>query len=462
MSMRYRWRAGATWRHALAGAGLSLAFAALPVAAEMTQVTPSSTAQTLDLQRLLSHMQVSDPQLLGARAGADAGREQKLRARSGFYPKIDAAWNRDRRNVRTGALEDSEGAVSNTTSWSRQIMLTQPLFNWDIWASYQQADLQAMRAQLQVEQSELELMVRATTAYFDLLMAEDELALARAYEASLREQLGTANRRFKAGEATLTDIRDIEAVLGRAAVEVVAAQSNLSNKRRVVESLYGRSVTGLARLPEGIAVPGLAPADVDFWLEQARASNLDIQLKEIDRKIASQETSRAKGTYMPTVTLSAGYRGQRSDQEYSRSRTTGSLTLQVNIPIFSGFETQHRVGQSLALEEKAAQELQAAQRKSEDAVYESFTLARTGHERIRSLDALVGAARSALEANRIGYRVGNRSESDLLQRSNQLWAAQRDLLRARYETLVHSIRLKALTASLRQEDIAQVNTLLAP
>jgi outer membrane protein len=41
-----------------------------------------------------------------------------------------------------------------------------------------------------------------------------------------------------------------------------------------------------------------------------------------------------------------------------------------------------------------------------------------------------------------------------------LYATRRDLSRARYDTLVNGLRLKAAAGVLREEDLVQVNALL--
>ncbi len=72
----------------------------------------------------------------------------------------------------------------------------------------------------------------------------------------------------------------------------------------------------------------------------------------------------------------------------------------------------------------------------------------------------VKSSESAVQGNRIGHRVGTRLSVDVLNAEQQLYAAQRDLARARYETLMQGLRLKAAAGRLGPDDLQAVNTLL--
>ncbi len=49
---------------------------------------------------------------------------------------------------------------------------------------------------------------------------------------------------------------------------------------------------------------------------------------------------------------------------------------------------------------------------------------------------------------------------DVLNAQQQLYATQRDLAKARYDTLINSLRLKSAAGMLQEQDLVQINTLL--
>ena len=72
------------------------------------------------------------------------------------------------------------------------------------------------------------------------------------------------------------------------------------------------------------------------------------------------------------------------------------------------------------------------------------------------------SSQSALDSNKLGYQVGVRINIDVLNAQQQLYSTRRDLAKARYDTIMNGLRLKSAAGALKEEDVVQVNTLLAP
>jgi outer membrane protein len=62
-----------------------------------------------------------------------------------------------------------------------------------------------------------------------------------------------------------------------------------------------------------------------------------------------------------------------------------------------------------------------------------------------------------LASNKLGYEVGVRINIDVLNAQQQLFAAQRDLSKARYDTLLAGLRLKAAAGQLQSSDISRLS-----
>ena len=70
------------------------------------------------------------------------------------------------------------------------------------------------------------------------------------------------------------------------------------------------------------------------------------------------------------------------------------------------------------------------------------------------------SSNSALESNKLGYQVGVRINIDVLNAQRQLYQTRTDLARARYNTILAGLKLKAAAGSLREEDLQPINALL--
>jgi outer membrane protein len=224
-------------------------------------------------------------------------------------------------------------------------------------------------------------------------------------------------------------------------------------------------------------------------------ANYQVVLRQIALDNAQRETSKAKAGHLPTVDLVAsrsrsslgaagagnfggnfgGGFGSGANtpapgapalaaelDNRGSSYTNSTIGVQVTIPIFTGGATQSRVRQTLALEDQAAADLDTARRNAALSARQAFLGVVSGLAQVRALQTAERSANTSLESNLLGYQVGVRINIDLLNAQDQLFWARRDLAKARYDTLINSLKLKASTANLTDQDVLQLSALLSP
>jgi outer membrane protein len=131
------------------------------------------------------------------------------------------------------------------------------------------------------------------------------------------------------------------------------------------------------------------------------------------------------------------------------------------MPLFAGYAIQNRVKQTLALEEKARADLDAARRTVDLRTRSAFLGVVSGQGQVKALEAAETSSQSALEANQLGYQVGVRINIDVLNAQSQLFQTKRDLAQARYNVLLGSLRLRQANGELTPADLQAIDALLA-
>jgi outer membrane protein len=134
--------------------------------------------------------------------------------------------------------------------------------------------------------------------------------------------------------------------------------------------------------------------------------------------------------------------------------------LQLRMPLYTGGLTQNRIRETLSLEDKALNDLEAARRGVAQGTRVVFWGLQSGRAQVSALEAAESSTKLALEATQLGYRVGVRVNIDVLNAQTQLFNTQRDLARARYDVVVNGLRLRQASGQLRPEDVDAINTLL--
>lgn len=423
--------------------------------------TPAASAA--DLLQVYRDAQSNDAQFASARAQLLATRERLPQARAGLLPNVAGSAGSTRTKIDQHAPVEGDRFINNSL-WALQ--LTQPLFRWDRWETYKQGELATMAGEVSFQQAQLDLITRASQAYFDVLAAQDNLYLARAQKRAIGEQLEQAKRNFEVGTATITDANDAQARYDLATSTEIAAQSALEVSRATLQQITGKPVDELLGLRAQAPIPGPMPADVNAWAAQAEQSNLQVSLANYNLETAERETSKARGGHLPSVDLVASYgytnaTGTQTQVVNQAARYNSSqVGVQLTIPIFAGGAIQSRVRETLALADRAASDLEFARRTAAQNARQTYSGVYNGLAQVKALEAAERSALSAVESNQLGYEVGVRINIDVLNAEAQLFQTRRDLSKARYDTIMNGLRLKASTAVLSEDDVVQINTLL--
>ena len=410
--------------------------------------------------------QAQDAQYAIARKTFDASLEKLPQARAGLLPTLNLTGNK---NLQAGEASFADAAYvqREPNNWSWNLQLTQPLLRWGNWASYQQAEAQVNQAHEQLALAEQDLILRTAQSYFDVLLATESVRVLDAQRKAVEEQWVLAKRNFEVGTGTVTDVHEAHAKYALSQAQRVAAVSELASKQADLERMLGEPMP-LPPVRLAQTLPGIRADHMDAWRSAAATQNPQIRVQQAALAVAQREVDKSASAHMPTLDLvlsrSANYNsGSLSSPTDLESRVnTRQLGLQLNFPLFAGGAAQSKVREALALQEKAAAELALAQRNAESQVRQAFAGVTNGLAQVEALEVAVQAGNSAVEGNKIGFKIGTRIIPDVLNAEQQLFTAMRDLSKARVETIIHGLKLKAATGQLQTTDLAALELLMEP
>jgi outer membrane protein len=206
---------------------------------------------------------------------------------------------------------------------------------------------------------------------------------------------------------------------------------------------------------------------MEEWVKASGEASPTVAQLRLASEIAKKEVERTQAGHYPTVDLSATYGNSSSPASFvpptgpNFDTRSGTLGLTLSIPIFSGGATQSRVKQALANRERAAQDLENSTRTVAQTVRQNYLGVTNGVQQVKALEAALVSSKSSLDATVLGKDVGVRTNVDVLNAQQQLFQAQRDLQQARYNTILAQLRLKSAAGRLKEDDLAEVNRLLA-
>ncbi|MGV7207864.1 TolC family outer membrane protein [Oxalobacteraceae bacterium A2-2] len=429
----------------------------------ITSAMLTLNAQAADLIQVYQQALANDATYASARSSLAAGQERSTQGRALLLPSVSASGSNLRNsgdanpynsiiNARTGKVDTDYH--SNTYT----VQLVQPLFDYGAWQSYQQSKLQQAVSEATFSQARQDLIVRVAQAYFDVLTAQDNLTSTQAQKVATTEQLASAKRNFEVGTQTITDTHEAQAAYDLVVAQEFAAINDLDNKRTALQVIIGAAPGELSPLRPGITISPPSPASVEPWVQSAENANYSVVGAQLAVEIAKREIARNRAGHMPTVNLIA-----------NTSHTTvtgGSITnnnaigVSWSMPLFSGFGVTSKVRETIALEDKARNDLDATKRAAAQSARSAFLGMNSGLAQVKALEAAEVSSKSSLESNKLGYQVGVRINIDVLNAQKLLYSTQRDLAKARYDAIMNGLRLKAAAGSLKEDDLGPVNALL--
>lgn len=452
---------------AMLSAGLTVLFPTHPVWAQSAQDKPLTQFASQDFDGLLQQALQYDKTFQAAMAQHRANLEGKSQALAAFLPNLSFNAQVQKDSSERSALGRSSNSDSKPRAYS--LNLRQALFQPKAWETYQQSELSGQASELALRNAKQDLIVRLAQAYFDVLAAQDTLSTLQSQKTAISEQLAAAKRNFEIGTSTVTDQQEAQARFDLAVAQELGAQNQLALARLQLQTLTGPGpVQALRTLDPQVQLLAPQPQSAEEWATRAARGNLQTLQAELNRQIAAREVSKSKYGHLPTLDL----QGQVLDaQQQVFDTSTGrpfdvaqestTLTLQLNVPIFSGGLTQSQVRQQSALLGKAQADADNARIQGSKTAQAAYLTAMTGLSQVRALDTAVRSSQLALQANRTGYEVGVRINIDVLNAQQQLASAQQSLSRAKYDTLLNLLRLQAAVGQLDETALADLRTVFA-
>ena len=406
-----------------------------------------------------------DARLQAAKADNAAQQEEIGKARSYFRPSVQASAKRGR-NATESTTQGLFGPVEeeffyNTKNYG--VSVRQPVFNAVSIARYSQSKAVAAKSDAVLKSEQSQLIIRTAEAYFNVLYADDNLALARARLEAVEEQLGQARKRYEAGFGTITEVNEAEAEHDIAqAEEIVALHATAHNRRELqnITGIYPDHLHPLEAQKMVLDFPG--PDNQEKWVALSKENNQLIEAARQEIRIATKEVDKNRYAGIPTLDLLAARTWTESDNNFSigSKYDTYSLAVQLSVPIYTGGHTSASVRQAKANRIVAYERLNLQERDVVSSVRQHFEGLAAAIAQIRAYEQAVRSSEIALTGTRKGYSAGFRSNVDVLDAQEKLYLSKRNLAKSRYQFILSRLMLKDAAGMLSEDEVYEINSWL--
>ncbi len=422
----------------------------------------SLPAQAENLLDIYQRAQQNDPVFRAAEQAFFATREIKAQSKALFLPVLNLSGNYNRiyQNYKGSAyLTNSE---QNYTSYGYTLSLRQTIFRNDYLAQYRQADLQVAQASARFNSAAQDLIVRVADAYFQVLAALDNLRFVQAEKQAIAEQLNQTKQRFKVGLTAITDVHEAQSRHDQSVAQEIQARNLVATTRENLRELIGEYPRSLAALAREVPLTPPEPQDVDAWVKTAEERSLPLIVAEKAREIAREEIGRRKSGHYPSLELVASAGSSTTEGGAflaftGRTVEDARIGLQFNLPLYQGNQVVSQTRQAEYQFAQAREEYIRQKRITERNTRTAYLNVISNISTVKAFRQALKSARTALKATEAGYEVGTRNAVEVLNSRREVFRAERDYAKARYNYIVQALRLRQAAGILTEADLAAIN-----
>jgi protease secretion system outer membrane protein len=403
-----------------------------------------------------------DPSFQSATKDYEAGLQYAPIGRSAMLPKVNANYSNQANHTTITSTNGSSNPAQNYGSYYAAVQVTQPVFNVEAFARYQQGKAQAEFAQSKYQYLRFDLSYRLLQAYTDVLLAADQVQFQEAELAVYQEQAKLSEKQYKKGELTITDMLQAKSGALLQQAKLIESQDDLENMKRKLEGMIGQkvSVQQLARVHQRFQVIQTEAKSFESWEESALNGNIELLAMKNQIDVAYQEYKKNIAGHLPVVNLVAAGVNQVSNTPTSPTQGAKQtyVGVQVNIPIYSGGETQSRSSQAYASYQKALADYEVARERIVTDLRKQYDVLRSSQQKILALTEAEASVTRLVDSMRKGVKGGERIRLDVLAADKTLRSTRKDLAQAKYQYLIGYLKLTQMGGTFELADFQKIAT----
>ena len=317
-------------------------------------------------------------------------------------------------------------------NWSTQVRLVQNFYQGGrMLSALRAAKLIKQQSLLNYQTALAGTVLDVQLAYYDVLLAEQQIAVQEASVELLTRELADTNRRFEAGTVPQFNVLRAEVELANARPHLIHARNDFRITKNNLANQLGISVPHETAEDIPLALSDKLVAEpYDVELSRALGLALD-QRSELGalRKaeaLRKEDVVNAKAGYKPTLQGYFGYDAHNSvlSQDLTDERHGWIAGAQLSWNLFDGRRTQGKIMEATANYERAGVDLEDTARKIELEVRTAYSIFIEAKEVLESQRKAVEQAEEAVRLARARNEAGTGTQLDVLSAQTALTEAR--------------------------------------
>ena len=414
------------------------------------QHAPADLARPLSLADALNTALQQSAAILKAKSDLESTYGLVVQTRAIALPKLTVGGSFT--HTDPGAIENFGSFPQPNQSWNAGFKIIQSVYEGGrLGAAIRAARLTKEQALLQYQTVVADTLLATRAAYYDVLLAAQQIVVNEASVALLGKELEDQRHRYDAGTVPRFNVLRAEVSVANQRPALIRARNDHRIAKNNLANLLGYDLPRdvWENIPLQLTDTLTAePYQVDLPSAIARALEQRTELGALRKaeKLQDENLKNARAGYQPSAQIFVGY-GWRNVQfthpvVLDHAISGWNAGAQLNWDIFDGFLTKGKVGQARAQREKSRIELDDTSRQVELQVRTAYSIFIEAREVLDSQEKVQEQAEEALRLARARADAGTGTQLDVLNAETLLTQSRTTRIVALHDYSVARARLE--------------------
>lgn len=417
--------------------------------AESSTNQPGWLTQPLSLAAALDTALQHNRTILKSQRDLEVAQGVSLQTRAIAIPKLQASGSYSATDP-AATERFFPGQVLVDQNWDASIQIVQSIYEGGkLVSAFRAARLTKEQAFLQHQTVIADTLLATRVAYYDVLLAAQDIVVRDASVTLLAKELDEQQRRYDAGTVPRFNVLRAEVAVANARPALIRARNNHRIAKNNLAQLLGFDLPREVweniplQLTDALTV---APFTIQLpdAIQQALERRTELGALRKAEQLSQEAITTAQSDRRPSLQAFAGWGWRNSSLSTDlRDDVDGwKVGVQMNWNIFDGFATRGKVVQARAAHEKSLVELDDIGSKIELEVRTAYSIFIQAGEVLESQKKVQEQADEALRLAKSRAEAGTGTQLDVLSAETALTEARTTQVQAQYEYAVAVAKLE--------------------
>jgi outer membrane protein TolC len=418
-------------------------------------------AKQMNLKDVIQYSLQNHPSNAVYSNGIKVAKQQALEALSSYLPQVNGTGTFDdnlKRQITiipAGVFSPVDIRVQFGNQYSTNVygQLDQTIYDQSLINGLKANKPNTELAALRKKQNDDVLIYNTATAYYHVLIYQEQEKLLTENEKKLQEILNIQKLQYEKGVIKKVDYDRVRVSFNSIQSQKKLAQTNIDLALNELKNAMGMPMDAALSIADSLnfasdvpPVPSSTAYDVkNTWDYRIQTQNILLQQIDVSRKQASA---------LPTLSGYARYGAQAFGNDFGKEFSNwydySVVGLRLNVPIFSGLRRYSQIQESELNLANARLNLSISSSNLQLQMMNSNTQLLSSYNTLNTNKENLDLAKDVLQTTTLQYQQGVASSSDLLNSDFSLKEAQADYINSLYNYLISTLDIQKSQGTLSQ------------